>query len=188
MANQDQDFGSLMEDVIPLRPSGRRWQRPQKQCNRASLYYAKQAATQTIATPFDTNSEPVMVDVEQRLYFQRYMVSAHTVRKLCTGRLRPSFELDLHGRTVKQAYRDILSALVEARREGDRCMLIIHGKGGVSRNLSGVRQGPAQSILKSYVNYWLPLLDQVQAFCSAQQKDGGNGAVYVLLQHFDGEA
>ena len=188
MANQDQDFGSLMADVTPLRPSGRRWLKPQKQCNRVSLDYAKQAATQTVATPVDAHSEPVMMDVEQRLCFQRSMVPAHTVRKLRAGRLRPSLEIDLHGRTVKQARSDILLALDEARREGNRCLLIIHGKGGVSRNPSGVRQGPAQSILKSYVNYWLPQLDQVQAFCSAQQKDGGNGAVYVLLQQSDGQA
>ena len=119
MANQDQDFGSLMADVTPLRLSGRRWLKPQKQCNRASLDYAKQAATQTVAASVDAHSAPVMMDVEQRLCFQRSMMPAHTVRQLRAGRLRPSLEIDLHGRTVKQARSDILLALDKARREGE---------------------------------------------------------------------
>jgi DNA-nicking Smr family endonuclease len=33
------------------------------------------------------------------------------------------------------------------------------------------------------VNYWLRLYDQVLAFCSATRRDGGTGAVYVLLRN-----
>ncbi|HET8706021.1 MAG TPA: Smr/MutS family protein, partial [Pseudomonadales bacterium] len=39
-----------------------------------------------------------------------------------------------------------------------------------------------EPILKSSVNHWLRQLPQVLAFCSAQPKDGGLGAVYVLVK------
>lgn len=33
------------------------------------------------------------------------------------------------------------------------------------------------------VNYWLRLRPEVLAFCSATRRDGGTGAVYVLLRN-----
>ena len=38
-------------------------------------------------------------------------------------------------------------------------------------------------MLKQKVNYWLRLRDEVLAFCSATRRDGGSGAVYVLLRN-----
>jgi DNA-nicking Smr family endonuclease len=40
-------------------------------------------------------------------------------------------------------------------------------------------------MLKRKVNYWLRLYEQVLAFCSANRRDGGTGAVYVLLRNPD---
>ncbi|EXJ09223.1 Smr domain protein [Nitrincola nitratireducens] len=37
-------------------------------------------------------------------------------------------------------------------------------------------------MIKSCVNDWLQQIPQVLAFTSAQPKDGGTGAVYVLLK------
>jgi DNA-nicking Smr family endonuclease len=56
-----------------------------------------------------------------------------------------------------------------------RCARIIHGKGS---STSG-----RPPVLKQKVNYWLRLYDQVLAFCSATRRDGGTGAVYVLLRN-----
>jgi DNA-nicking Smr family endonuclease len=123
-----------------------------------------------------------MVDSEQSLRFQRPSITPHALQKLRAGHFKPSLEIDLHGRTVKQAHSDILLAMGEARKEGDRCILIIHGKGSSYRDRDGMRRHTEQPVLKSHVNYWLQQISQVQAFCSAQPQDGGNGAVYVLLQ------
>jgi len=38
------------------------------------------------------------------------------------------------------------------------------------------------AVLKSHLVHWLPQLDDVQAFHTAQPKDGGAGALYVLLR------
>jgi DNA-nicking Smr family endonuclease len=56
-----------------------------------------------------------------------------------------------------------------------RCARVIHGKGSRST------EGPP--VLKRKVNYWLRLREQVLAFTSATRRDGGSGAVYVLLRN-----
>jgi len=50
---------------------------------------------------------------------------------------------------------------------------IVHGKG-----LGSGRRGP---VLKGRVNSLLRKWDEVLAFVSARQVDGGTGAIYVLL-------
>jgi DNA-nicking Smr family endonuclease len=52
--------------------------------------------------------------------------------------------------------------------------MVIHGK--------AFSQSGQQPVLKSYVNDWLRQLPQVLAFCSAQPKDGGSGALYILIK------
>ena len=75
--------------------------------------------------------------------------------------------------TVEQARQEVYSFIKEAAAYDLRCLIIVHGKGSHSKN--------DQALLKSYVNKWLPDLDEVQAFCSAQSRHGGLGAAYVLL-------
>ena len=79
----------------------------------------------------------------------------------------------MHGLTTEAA-RDALYKFIKTQTENHkRCLLIIHGKGG--------HEG-APPVVKNLVNRWLPQFDTVLAFHSAQPKDGGHGAVYVLLK------
>jgi DNA-nicking Smr family endonuclease len=55
-------------------------------------------------------------------------------------------------------------------------VLVIHGKGASSADVA------RSSILKGCVDHWLRELEIVQAFHSAQPRDGGTGAAYVLLR------
>jgi DNA-nicking Smr family endonuclease len=50
----------------------------------------------------------------------------------------------------------------------------VHGK--------GYRSLDNQPVLKNNLNLWLRQHRDVQAFCSASPKDGGAGAVLVLLR------
>jgi len=62
----------------------------------------------------------------------------------------------------------------QARQDGLRNLLIIHGKG---------RDDNAHAnIIRSYLARWLTEFDDVQAFCVAQPRHGGNGACYVSLR------
>ncbi len=63
----------------------------------------------------------------------------------------------------------------EAILNGDRCVLIIHGRGLSSKH---------EPVLKNKVREWLekgPYRKYVLAYCSARPCDGGLGATYVLL-------
>ena len=94
-------------------------------------------------------------------------------KELQKGQISWEARLDLHG-IKSEAARDSLCQFIHRHVEnGKRCLLIIHGKGGHLGN---------PPIIKNLVNRWLPQLDEVLAFHSALPKDGGDGAVYVLLK------
>ncbi|MDI1351513.1 MAG: Smr/MutS family protein [bacterium] len=94
-------------------------------------------------------------------------------RALKNGQIPWEGRLDMHGLKAEEA-RNALCHFIEKQAQADkRCVLIIHGKGG--------HEG-APPVVKNLVNRWLPQLEEVLAFHSAQAKDGGHGAVYVLLK------
>lgn len=84
--------------------------------------------------------------------------------------------LDLHGMSQAEAHDALTGFVLASHRMGRRAVLVITGKG-----LYGERSG----VLKSAVPRWLneaPLRDRILAFQPAQPKDGGSGALYVLLK------
>jgi len=109
------------------------------------------------------------------LEFSRPGVQQRLFQDLRKGDIEPELVLDLHGLTVSYARETFEEFLQECRRRAVRCALIIHGKGTRSEN--------RQPVLKQKVNYWLQLREEVLAFCSATRRDGGTGAVYVLLRN-----
>lgn len=112
------------------------------------------------------------ITAEDKLFFRRQGPQNNIIRKLIRGEIIRSDYLDLHGMTIEQARLAISDFLTECRESNFRCVLIIHGKGQLSQ---------IGSKLKNHINYWLPQISWVLAFSSAQAKDGGRGAVYVLL-------
>ena len=114
------------------------------------------------------------VDNEEVLSFCESGIQKTVFKKLRTGGYRISDELDLHGSTLKQAKQILLYYLQEAVQFEGCCVRIIHGKGH--------RSGNNKPVLKTHVNHWLSEHERVLAFHSAKAKDGGTGAVYVLLK------
>ena len=98
------------------------------------------------------------------------------LRNLRLGYFGLDAEIDLHGLSRVEAKRQLLSFLQDCVKEGCRCVHIVHGKGYRS-------QDDPYPILKNHINVWLRQHPDVQAFCSAAPKDGGTGAIYVLLYH-----
>jgi DNA-nicking Smr family endonuclease len=99
----------------------------------------------------------------------------HLVR-LRRGEWPVERRLDLHGLVAAQARRMLADELRDAFASGDRCLLVVHGRGLHSE------AGP---VLRDGVIGWLttpPLAAQVMAFASALPRDGGPGASYVLLR------
>lgn len=94
--------------------------------------------------------------------------------QLKRGNLPIGDRLDLHGLTVEQAHQQVIQFLQHSQTNGYRCVLVIHGR--------GARSAGNIPVLKMNVNRWLLDHPDVLAFHSAQIRDGGTGAVYVLLR------
>lgn len=120
---------------------------------------------------FFSLSDPLEQTVlaEATLFFRRQGPQVNVIKQLMRGEMRRSACLDLHGMTVEQARLAVIAFLRASQKARFRCVQIIHGKGQVSPKL------------KNYINYWLPQFPGVLAFTSAKARDGGNGAVYILL-------
>jgi DNA-nicking Smr family endonuclease len=99
--------------------------------------------------------------------------------RLRRGELPIDGRIDLHGLTQDEAHRALGAFLGRAQTEGDRCVLVITGK--------GVRRaGESEAgVLRQAVPRWLeeaPNRGRVLAFTAAQTRHGGSGALYVLLR------
>lgn len=88
---------------------------------------------------------------------------------LKAGNLRWFEAVDLHGCTIEEARMAVLQIIQIAKDENQNVLKIVHGKG-------------PEAILKTYVNGWLRQHRDVLAFVSAPEKQGGTGAVLVLLK------
>jgi DNA-nicking Smr family endonuclease len=108
-----------------------------------------------------------------------------SAEKLKRGRYTIERRLDLHGMTQEAAHRALAGFIARAAEDDVRCVLVITGKG--FRRLSDNDADAAQEIgiLRQAVPRWLneaPNRARILAFGTAQPRDGGVGALYVLLR------
>ena len=83
--------------------------------------------------------------------------------------------LDLHGMIQTEAHRALNDFVAEASGAGQRCVLVITGKG----------QGGSGGVLRRMVPHWLnqpSLRPLILGVAQAQPRDGGAGALYLLLR------
>jgi DNA-nicking Smr family endonuclease len=115
-----------------------------------------------------------LVDPQAIVSFKREGVQNGVFDKLQQGRYPIMAALDLHLMSIDVAREAVYSFIKTCMRRDERTVLITHGK--------GVRQKEVQGVLKSCVVRWLPMMNEVTAFHSAQPCHGGSGAVYVMLR------
>lgn len=120
-----------------------------------------------------------LLDPWYPLEFRRPGVQLGVFKKLKQGKYPAEARLDLHRMTVAVARREVFDFIRECAGYDLRSLIIVHGRGSHSRTDA--------ALLKSYVNRWLPDMEEVQAFCSAQPQHGGLGAVYVMLKKSERE-
>ncbi len=162
-------FLSEMRGVTPLKPDNKI--KIKKKPKRPPQQRIEESASFTIDDVF---SDAEMVDdCPEILSFARSGLQHNVLKKLRQGKFPVEHMLDLHGLTVQEASAELLGFLGECEAAGVRHAIIIHGKGFRSRE---------KPVIKPMVNRWLKSVDKVLAFHSAQARDGGNGAVYVLLK------
>lgn len=167
-------FREAMGDVQPIAKKARVKLTPQTESRHNHL--ARRAAATEIQERErnDLSGEYIEpVDPNAILSFQRPGVQHGVFKNLRLGKYSVDARLDLHRHSVEQARSAVYTFVRDCLAHDIRCALITHGKG----------EGRAQpALLKSCIAHWLPQLDQVLAFHSAQKHHGASGATYVLLR------
>jgi DNA-nicking Smr family endonuclease len=111
---------------------------------------------------------------EDKVNFLSPGMQKNVLKKLRKGYYGLDADIDLHGLTSYAAKQQLLKFLHHCVEDGCRCIHIIHGK--------GYRSPDSVPVLKNDINLWLRQHKDVLAFCSTPPKDGGTGAVFVLLR------
>jgi DNA-nicking Smr family endonuclease len=118
-----------------------------------------------------------VTDDGRRVEGRRDDVPPDWLRKLRRGLLPVDARLDLHGHRADEARDALATFLHDKRQRGERCVLVIHGKGEHSPGGIGVLRGEMAAWLSQG-----PASTHVAAFATAREEDGGEGALYVLLR------
>lgn len=167
-------FRSAVADAVPLQQTARADTRHHEAPTPGLAHRRTAAVTEA---GLDTNplpdEAPLRHAPQDPLSFRRDGVQHGVFRKLKQGAYALESRLDLHRMTVKEARAALQTFISDCMEQELRTVLILHGKG---------EQSETRAKLKNCVAHWLPLLDAVQAYVSAQPQHGGTGAVYVLLR------
>src|SRR5688572_12984012 len=114
------------------------------------------------------------VEMEDDATFLRPGLPRDILRKLRRTHWVIQDTLDLHGLTGDEAVAETAVFLAACKREGRRCVRIVHGK--------GLRSPGREPVLKRRIRKLLTRRDEVLAFAEPRALHGGGGAVVVLLQ------
>ena len=141
-----------------------------------------------LAKPAPTNpktltSIDLAPSISERLNRHPVEMDSKAFRKMKSGKLKPEARIDLHGMTLAEAQPRLTRFILDAYDDQKRLVLVITGK-GKSRDHGGpipVRFG----VLRNQVPAWLkqfPLGPLVLQTTTANQRHGGEGALYVYLK------
>ncbi|MBI2978585.1 MAG: Smr/MutS family protein [Rhodospirillales bacterium] len=125
-----------------------------------------------VATPPPTPKPPAEPPLE---HGEAPGLDKRTRLRLRRGHVEIQRVMDLHGLTQAEAHRALVGFLESAQAAGKRAVLVITGKGLT----------PGSGVLRAAVPRWLnepALRSMIRAFSHAAPKDGGEGALYVLLR------
>ncbi|MFP4397450.1 MAG: Smr/MutS family protein [Desulfonatronovibrio sp.] len=173
----DDVFSQAMQGVKPLEGKGREIAQDRP---RQNVPYTE--TDNSLAILNNLVNGHIEFDIEYSdEYIQGFVqgINSKTFRKLKSGKLSIQAHLDLHGLNTLQARIKLLNFMREQYINSKKCLLLIPGRG---------RNSPLGTpVLRNEVQTWLirePLKRIVLAFCSAQPRHGGTGALYVLLRNY----
>ncbi len=98
-----------------------------------------------------------------------------TGQRFKAGAMQIDARLDLHGYTLDKAFEVLTDFIHHQSRRNARCLLVITGKGGML----------GRGVLKAEMPVWMnsgEIRSLVLSYTTAQPKDGGDGAFYILLK------
>lgn len=98
-----------------------------------------------------------------------------TGQRFKAGAMQIDARLDLHGYTLDKAFEVLKNFIHDQSRKNARCLLVITGKGGML----------GRGVLKAEMPVWMnsaEIRSLILSYTTAQPKDGGDGAFYILLK------
>jgi len=116
------------------------------------------------------------VDDGERLEGRRLDVDPRELRRLRRGQYTVDGRIDLHGLGADEARHAVEAFVRKHAQEGDRVVLVVHGKGTHSPR--------GHAVLRGEIAAWLSQgrsARHIAAFATAPDDQGGTGAVLVLL-------
>lgn len=109
-------------------------------------------------------------------------------KKLKQGKAAIDGKIDLHGLTCIEAHERLHEYLERARSNGKRVVLVVTGKGGPKTNYQNFSYNDfevSRGALRREVPMWLSggsMRHMIVSFQEARDRDGGAGALYVVLK------
>ncbi len=185
-AEDEMTFHRMMSGVVPLdekpgripKTSEERVRAPRMKAEdiKAKAQAEAQEVLQHLQQLVDDGARFEVTDDGRRVEGHRTDVPPSVMRSLRRGLLPIDARLDLHGLSAGDARERLVKFLEEKRARGEKCVLVIHGKGEHSEG---------QPVLRGEIAAWLSqgrARSFVAAFATATEADGGEGAVYVALR------
>ncbi len=179
LSREDRDlWRHVTRDATPLKkrePAPRAAPEPAAEAPEAKPKTAKPAQIER-AAPRPAPPAPVKPAAPALAHGRAAGVDRRRAQRLTRGQLPVEAALDLHGHTQDQAHAALERFLSEVQARGLRCVLVITGRGTTKE---------AGGVLRAQVPRWLnepANRARILAFDYAQPKDGGLGALYVLIR------
>ncbi len=110
-------------------------------------------------------------------HFDNFQINKRMKANLERGNIRPEAILDLHGNNQIEAKNLLYNFINSSINNNLRCILVITGKRNTSYGAKG--------ILREKLPIWLreeSLAKKVLSHCYARNRDGADGARYILLR------
>jgi DNA-nicking Smr family endonuclease len=174
--DEDEVFASEMSGVKPLHINRAKLHRKTEDSPGKAVRRSLAVSGRARPDPLASNDVPLLKSNDV-LEYRKDGVQHGVYKNLRMGRYEIEARLDLHRMTVEYARVEVFQFLRQCYQYELRTVLVMHGKG--DRNPDKI------ALLKSHLAAWLPQIDEVMAFHSADRRHGGTGAVYVLLKKGD---
>jgi len=98
-----------------------------------------------------------------------------------------TLKLDLHGFSLDEANEKTKNFIIDSFNHGYKKLLIVTGKGSRSKSYNDPYISEKLSILKysvpEFINNNVNLISKISKISKADVKDGGEGAVYIILKN-----
>lgn len=169
------EFAAVVGDVTPLKRHNRADPGKAPPASADAGQARRAAAEETIGERNFLSDDFVdLLPPADPMAFRRDGIQRGVADKLKHGGYPLQAQLHLLRLPLAECRQRLFAFMEDAYHNDLRSVLIVHGRG---REIDS----PA-NVLRSYLAKWLTQFDQVQAYVSAQQADGGLGATWVMLR------